>query len=819
MKRKLLTLSLLVFIASAALFAGGNQEVPEVPSVSSGTQYISPNGDGIQDSATLEFTAKVYVKSDQGYIPEYGIQIFDDGGTLVHEVVETEPSDVNWFFALFRGYDLFELEKEITWDGLDESGNLVSDGEYDVRLYVIDSSDNRTEVDLDDFVVDVTPPEAELIPPDELLFSPNADGVADVFIIQQTGSEEVEWSGVFKSADGSEVRSYRWTDAEPGDVLWDGTDDAGTKVDDGVYSYELSSTDLAGNESETYSVEGITLNARTPAIAMELDRVYFSPDGDGIMDTVTVRTQVENSDEVVEWSATLLSDDRDTVIEIEAVGGVPEVYTLTGYGEDGERLPEGFYTLTYTATYSNGFSTSAERRIRLDVTDPRVNVTYDKIFSPNGDGQNDFNDVAINVSEDVSWEGQILDSEGDVLIAGEGDEIIRRFRWDGRGPDGEVLPDGNYFVKGVFTDQAGNRFAPEPIEIEIDNRPVRIDMTVARGFSPNGDGTDDMLPVVLEPNLEAEISSWKLSFENLEGDAVKTYGGEGELPETVFWDGMQDERAGLAAEGYYNAYLKTVYAKGDVVEKRSSRFSLDISPPKIRLAVQSSPFARTNGDIEGEVKVAIEVEEETEVSEWSMDILNSRGEVIRSYAGTGDPAEQISWNGTLESGEAANPDDNYDVLVTIVDTGGNRATYSEELPFDVAIMVKDGKYYILTPNIIFGAYKHALDSAGEAMYDRNMESLDRAAQVLKRYETYDLYLEGHALNIYLEGPREEREEAILGPLTERRAGSVRDALIERGIDPDRINIEAYGGQFPIVSVSDKTVWWKNRRVEFRLERE
>jgi hypothetical protein len=373
-------------------------------------------------------------------------------------------------------------------------------------------------------------------------------------------------------------------------------------------------------------------------------------------------------------------------------------------------------------------------------------------------------------------------------------------------------------VKGLFTDRSGNSFVPEPMEIRIDNRSVDVALSVARGFSPNGDGTDDVLAVVLEPTLELAISSWKLSFENLSGDSVTTFTGTGELPETVFWDGIQDSNSRVAAEGYYTANLRTVYEKGDIVEKRSSRFTLDVTPPRIKLAVQSEPFARSNGDIQGEVRVAIEVEEETEVAEWSMDILNSEGDIIRSYTGTGDPAEQISWNGTLSSGEAANPDDNYNVLVTIVDTGGNKATYTEMLPFDVAIMVRNGKYYILTPNIIFGAYKHALDSAGEVMYRRNTESLDRAAQVLKKYGAYDLYLEGHALNIYLEGPREEAEEEILVPLTERRAATVRDALIERGIDADRINIEAYGGQFPIVSVSDKTVWWKNRRVEFRLEK-
>jgi flagellar hook assembly protein FlgD len=818
MKRTVLKILIFSLIMSVGLYAGGNKEVPEVPPISSGTQYISPNGDGVQDSASLEFIAKVYVKSKEGYIPEYGIQIFNQAGTLVHEVVEKEPSDVNWFFALFKGYDLFELEKEITWDGTDKSGKLVPEGQYDVQLYVLDSSKNRTEVDVDSFIVDVTPPEATLTPPPNLLFSPNDDGIADVLIIMQSGSEEAEWTGVIASASGTAVRSYTWRDSEPGDVLWDGRDDAGTKVDDGVYTYTLKSTDLAGNESEEYSIEGITLNSATPAIAMELNTLYFSPDGDGVLDTITISTEVQNNEEVASWRASILSDSRKTMLSIDGSGGVPERYIFTGYGEDGRMLPEGFYTVTYSVTYINGFSASAERRIRLDVTDPRVVINYDRIFSPNGDGLNDFNDIAITPSEDVSWEGQLIDSRGRVILEGGGSQIIRQFRWDGRGPDGEPLPDGSYFVKGVFTDRAGNSFVPEPMEVRIDNRSVDIALSVARGFSPNGDGTDDVLAVVLEPTLELEISSWKLSFENLSGDSVTTFTGSGELPETVFWDGIQDSNSRVAAEGYYTANLRTVYEKGDIVEKRSSRFTLDVTPPRIKLAVQSEPFARSNGDIQGEVRVAIEVEEETEVADWSMDILNSRGEIIRSYTGTGDPAEQISWNGTLSSGEAANPDDNYNVLVTIVDTGGNKATYTEVLPFDVAIMVRNGKYYILTPNIIFGAYKHALDSAGEVMYKRNNESLDRAAQVLKKYTAYDLYLEGHALNIYLEGPREEAEEEILGPLTERRAATVRDALIERGIDAGRINIEAYGGQFPIVSVKDKTVWWKNRRVEFRLEK-
>ena len=121
-------------------------------------------------------------KASRAYIPEYGIQIFNESDTLVHEVIEKEPSDVNWFFALFRGYDLFELEKEITWNGRDQSGNLVPEGAYDVRLYVLDSSKNRTETDVDTFIVDVTPPEATITPSPNNIFSPNGGRLSPMCI-------------------------------------------------------------------------------------------------------------------------------------------------------------------------------------------------------------------------------------------------------------------------------------------------------------------------------------------------------------------------------------------------------------------------------------------------------------------------------------------------------------------------------------------------------------------------------------------------------------------------------------------------------------
>ena len=121
----------------------------------------------------------------------------------------------------------------------------------------------------------------------------------------------------------------------------------------------------------------------------------------------------------------------------------------------------------------------------------------------------------------------------------------------------------------------------------------------------------------------------------------------------------------------------------------------------------------------------------------------------------------------------------------------------------------------MVPNIIFGAYKHTLDSKGPAMKTRNISSLDKVTEIYRRYPHYNLGLEAHALNIYMDNERKStEEEKILEPLTERRAQTVKDALIDKGLSENMIATHAYGGKFPIVSIYDRSVRWKNRRVEF-----
>jgi len=97
-------------------------------------------------------------------------------------------------------------------------------------------------------------------------------------------------------------------------------------------------------------------------------------------------------------------------------------------------------------------------------------------------------------------------------------------------------------------------------------------------------------------------------------------------------------------------------------------------------------------------------------------------------------------------------------------------------------------------------------------YDR---SEIRASEVGKIQNATRFLQENPAIQFTISGHADERgsQEYNIG-LGDRRANSVRQALIERGIAGNRINTVSYGEERPVCAESNEACWQRNRRAEF-----
>ena len=280
--KKIVFQLLILIMVSVSLHAGGKREEPSLTVTKYGTQYISPDNNKVQDSAELKFKVELYVKSKQGYVPEYGVKVIDKAGKTVKEVIKTEKSDIGWFIRLFTKYSKFTLEKSIIWDGKDLNEKVVPDGTYNTKIWIKDPAGIVREADLDEYVCDTVKPDITLKGPLNPKFSPDNDGSIDFFEISQTNaSDEHLWTAEIYSSDNKAVKKYEWKGTPPEKLLWDGKDNGGMILPDGKYTYKLNSTDLAGNKMDEKTIEGIVIDTRNPAIVFRLSDHYVSPNNDG----------------------------------------------------------------------------------------------------------------------------------------------------------------------------------------------------------------------------------------------------------------------------------------------------------------------------------------------------------------------------------------------------------------------------------------------------------------------------------------------------------------------------------------------------------
>lgn len=643
-----------------------DRRAPDI-SLDTTEQHISPNLDGVQDDLVRSLAI-----SDERFIKGYRFLVFDGSGAQVREIVNKDERPENVSFKnVFRRLAYVKtgitVPDQVRWDGRSDSGAVVPDGTYTYRVEAWDDNGNLGQSQTGTVHVDNTAPVAEVKAP-FLIFSPNGDGNKDTLSIEQSGSPEASWEAVISDAAGSRVLTRSWQNAAPSSWEWDGKNAQGVLAADGVYSYTISAKDLAGNGGSA-RLDNVLINTQATPINISLSDSFFSPNGDGVKDTVVLTLAVPVTSGIERWSLTLKGTTGQKGRTLTGAASIPPSLVLDGKDDQGAALAEGAYVARLEVLYVNGNNPSAESpALTVDVTAPSASASTDlTIFSPDGDGNKDQITIFQETSEEVLWTGVFGDIDGRPVRSlswrGRADAQLE---WGGRADSGEQVPDGTYFYSLKATDRAGNTGESRRLRFDIDTQATEVFVATDLGvFSPNADGVKDRLTVQPRLKITEGVASWELRILDSTGKAVRSVSGRSRAPAEFAWDGL-DNQGRRVPDGSYRAELVLDYQKGDHHEVRTGGFLVDTAPPTVDVAAEFSLFSP---DADGE-RDELPVRQSSSAEElWEGQFLNARGQAVRSFFWKGQ-AQAFRWDGKDENGNKI-PDGAYTYRIRSTDAAGN----------------------------------------------------------------------------------------------------------------------------------------------------
>ncbi|MBN2050406.1 MAG: gliding motility-associated C-terminal domain-containing protein [Spirochaetales bacterium] len=781
--------------------------------------YISPaNQDGKKDTLNIPLD----IPEIKGLrVTGYRFTVTAPQGTIVY-LYEESLEETKGLKGLFKKASV-DIPDSLIWDGRDSQSNFVPDGGYTWTVEAWDAKGNRGSTDPARVTVDNTPPVGAISLP-YTFFSPNNDDRQDTLpVSHEQCSIEDRWTSRIVDAQGTALRTFWWKGI-PGNFQWDGTDKAGGALPDGTYGYILSSVDRAENSFET-AVQNIIIDTSPVTIDLTVNPSTFSPNGDGILDTVTFSPTVllQGTKEVAESTITIVNSTGIAVFARAQKDGILGPLEFQGKTVDGKRLPDGDYYGIFSILYRNGDNPRiSSKAVTLDTTPPYIVFSADYLlFSPDGDGRKDTLTLFQSSSVEKEWKGEILDARGTRVAGRVWEGKTPSVEWDGMTDNGTLAPDGGYSYRLTCTDEAGNSTVKTLPGIRIDTRPTPVTLLPStQAFSPNGDGTADDILFHLEPLITEEVLAWSLSIQNSTDIEVRRFIGDGKfIPDVIPWDGRDE--TGLLTEGFYTARLELEYEKGNLaVDMTKQPILLDVSAPEILVNLGPLPFSPDGDGYNDVLRFDVTLQDESPLRSWNAEILDPYARGFHSFNGSGIPATPFFWNGRSASGELVQSAEDYTLRFTAVDRLGNIGTLEKKIPVDILVLKDGDKLRIVISSIYFKPNTADYLDIEPDKAAKNIQTLDRLAEILKKYGSYNISLEGHAVRVYWNRPDRwlaEENETLL-PLSKERAEVIRDALIRRGIVPARMTTFGYGGYQPVVPHGDLDNRWKNRRVEFILSR-
>lgn len=802
----------------------------------SGSKYFSPQTDSKLSTITFKINIPVPNANSGNKLSYWSVKILDKNQKVCR---------------VYEGNDKELPPSEIIFDGKDNNGNRLNEGIYQASVsakYL--NGYESTIVKSPEFILDVTKPNAELAVSDNVFGAGSKDKVTISMLITPKAFAPVpSWKAKIVNDNDKSivVREYSFDQYPPESVVWNGFTQDGKLAPDGKYRFLLEATDLAGNSNIIQTENPFELNTKTAKVLLSASDIAFSPNGNKKKDTISFTPVLKDIDAISLYEFTVSDSTKKIVKTIKDTKTIPQKIIWDGKDNDGIICKDGSYIASLTVTSTNGsVATVSSASFELDTKVPFVEAkTPWAVFSPDGDGNQDVIPITIsNCTEEKLWTAKVLNSKGTVIntyswkgkIKTEGKDY---FEWNGTDSAGNKVADGIYSIQILSEDDAGNSFVTTLNNLQLDARETKAYLTSEyEGISPNGDNVLDVQKFAIKTSVKDGILSWNFDIRTENGTSIRSWSEKDskDLPSTILWDGLDKDNK--VAEGTFTGTLQITYKKGNKISAVSSPFICTAIPPVLSVKTAPKYFSPDNDGVDDDLFIKLSGTSKALIKNWSFTIYAPTGKVFWKTSGTNSITERIIWDGlsnvqknSLGYAERVQSATDYPYEFKVTDSLGMTSVVNGNIAVDV-LVIRDGSVLkMAVPSIIFRSDNADFKTTKEVGKDgldvekaeNNERVLKRIAQILNKFKEYNVTIVGHANRItdnddeeIIDNPKLWGKALI--PLSAKRAEFVKAYLVKQGISESRLTTEGKGGTELVADYTDKDNNWKNRRVEFILNK-
>lgn len=461
---------------------------------------------------------------------------------------------------------------------------------------------------------------------------------------------------------------------------------------DGDYAWDFRAIDEKNNESAPVSGR-ITIDTRAPAAGVELGDDLISPNGDGNRDVLAITQDTTPSDQ---YEGAIVNGRGVKIRTWKWNENAPTRFDFDGRMDNGELAEEGVYRYRLVGRDAAGNSAQAESENFY------ISRRIDEVFlraSALALNPRNIKMAAISFNPSVAFaEGY---KEGEILISRQctrnKEDIIQRiavtavkvddakkrarkekqpaYSWAGETQSGQLAADGSYCA--VFRARFENGNTPESpaLRLSLDSTgpeaEVTADLTL-RQFAPDGDGENEEQAFRIVAHDQSAIESYQLTISEVVPEPsgvrlipVRRFSGQGEIPQTIYWDGKTESGALIESLTQYEYTLTATDVLGNSTITAPRRFESGV------LAVATGtgflvrlPYAHLEDPVTDRMqsvyrllerypKYRIKIEAHTALSgkiEQNLKLSESAARKVRDFfVEKGIAAERISYQGFGDS--------------------------------------------------------------------------------------------------------------------------------------------------------------------------